>query len=206
MTTAWQYTAANLRRPPLKPGHWFRGRLTPEILPVQPPPCDSRHLPPASELPSRPTYSRPPSDTTSIHRATRFRSSSARQSAPGDSHPTPLHRDGYHSAISTEPTAHYLPETLCARTPTFYDEQPQVFPAQSRIAATPSIAISLGWLPRKRRRPIHDTLPLIPGFQEPSPRYLRTAGDPRGAFVFPVSPRYRQLPVRTSPLSPPSWR
>ena len=58
MTTAWQHTSANIRRPPLQQnlGHWFRGRLTPEILSVPPPPCDPRHLLPASELPSSPTY------------------------------------------------------------------------------------------------------------------------------------------------------
>ena len=32
------------------------------------------------------------------------------------------------------------------------------------------------------------------------PRYLRTTGDPHGTFVLPVSPRYRQLPLRTPPL------
>ena len=114
-------------------GHWFRGRLTPEFLPVPQPPCDPRHLPPAPEVPSLPTYSRPPSNTTGFDQATWFRSSSSSRSAPGDSHLTPLHRDRYHSAVSTETTAHYLPETLCLWAPTFSAEPPQVFPSDSRI-------------------------------------------------------------------------
>ena len=54
MATVRQHAAAYLRRPPLQQtlGYWFRGRLTPELLPVPPPPCDPRHLPLASELPS----------------------------------------------------------------------------------------------------------------------------------------------------------
>ena len=160
-----------------------------------------RHLPPASELPYLLTYSRPPSNTTGFHRATRLRSSSSRRRAPGDSHHTPLRRDGYHSSVSTETTGHYLPGTLCARAPTFSAEPPQVFPADSKIAATPSIAIWLGWLPRQRHRPIHATTPLTSRRQDTSPpRFLRTTGDPRGTFVLPVSPRYRQLPLRTPPL------
>ena len=43
--------------------------------------------------------------------------------------------------------------------------------------------------------------PQITGFQDTfPPRYLRTTGDPHGTFVLPVSPRYRQLPLRTPPL------
>ena len=34
----------------------------------------------------------------------------------------------------------------------------------------------------------------------PPLRFLRTTGDPRGTFMLPVSPRYRQLPLRTPPL------
>ena len=139
--------------------HWFRGRLRPEILPVPPLACDPRQLPLAFELPSLPTYSRPPANTTGFHRATRFRFSSSRPSAPGERHPTPLHRDGHHSSVSTETTADYLPETLCARAPIISAEPAQVFPADSRIAAPPSIAIWLGWIPRQRHRPIHDTAP-----------------------------------------------
>ena len=141
-----------------------------------------RHLPPASELPSLLTYSRPPSNTTGFHRSTRFRSSSSRRNTPGDSHPTPLHRDGYHSAVSTETTAHYLPETLCARAPTFSANPPQVFLADSRIAATPSIAIWLvGFLDNVTDL---STIPLppIPGFQDTSPRAIcappETLADP----------------------------
>ena len=151
-TINWQHTAANLRRPPLKPGTLVPRRLTPEFLAVPQPPCNPRHLPPASELPSLPTYSRSPSNTTGFHRATRFRSSSSRRSAPGDSHPTPLHHDGFHSAVSTETTVHYPPSpdrtrshrTTCDRAPTIFAEPPQIFPTESRIAATPSIVIWLG--------------------------------------------------------------
>ena len=74
-------------------GHWFRRRLTPGFLPIPQTPSDPRHLLPASELPSLPTYSRPPFNMTSFHPATRFRSSSCRRCAPGNSHTVPLHRD-----------------------------------------------------------------------------------------------------------------
>ena len=41
----------------------------------------------------------------------------------------------------------------------------------------------------------------LSGLQDSSPpRFLRTTGDPRGTFVLPVSPIYRQLPLRTPPL------
>ena len=64
-------------------------------------------------------------------------------------------------------TAHYLPNsdqtrsqrTTCARTPTLSAEPLQIFPTDPRIAATPSIAIWLGCLPRQRYRSIHDTAP-----------------------------------------------
>ena len=177
------------------------GRPTPEILLIPQFPCDPRHLPPASELPFLPTYSRPTSNTTGFHQATRFRSSSSRRSAPEKPHSTRLHHDGYRSAVFTEPTARYLPETLCARALAFSADPPQVFPADSRIAATPSTAIWLGWLPRQRHRSIHDTARPTFGPSGYTPSgLLRTTGDPRGTFVLPVPPRYRQLPLRTLPL------
>ena len=174
------------------------GRPTPEILLIPQFPCDPRHLPPASELPSLPTYSRPTSNTTGFHQATRFRSSSSRRSAPEKPHSTRLHHDGYRSAVFTEPTARYLPETLCARALAFSADPPQVFPADSRIAATPSIAIWLGWLRRQSQRPIHDAALANSGLSGYIPPcYLRTSGDPRGTFVLPVSLRYCQFSFRT---------
>ena len=88
-----------------------------------------------------PTYSRPPSNTMDFHQATRFRSTSSRRSAPADSRPAPIHRDGYHPAVSAETTAHYLPKSHCARAPTLSAEPPHIFPTDSRIAAPPSAAI-----------------------------------------------------------------
>ena len=65
----------------------------------------------------------------------------------------------------------------------------------------------MGWLPRQRHRSIHDTTPPLPGLRDTfPPRFLRTTGDPCGTLMLPVSPIYRQLPLRTPPLPPPSWR
>ena len=165
-----------------------------------------RHLPPASELPYLLTYSRPPSNTTGFHRATRSRSSSSRRSAPGDSHPTLLHHDGYHLAVSAATPTHYLPETLCARAPTLSAE-PQIFPTDSTIAATPSIAIWLGWLPRQRHRSILDTAPPTfgPSGYTPSALFLahyrRPSRNLRIAGISEIS----SAPFANTAPPPPAW-
>jgi len=77
----------------------------------------------------------------------------------------------------------------------------------SRIAATPSTAIWLGWLPRQRHRPIHDTAPPTsgPSGYIPSPlfpHYRRPSRNLRIAGIFEIS----SAPFANTALPPPAWR
>ena len=169
-TTVWQHTVANLRRPPLQPG-----TLVPRPTNDGDPPRPTTTLRPSTPTTGR-LYRRTPGPLPIRRVFTEplgSVSSSSRGSAPGDFHPTPLHRDGCHPAVSAETTAHYLPSsdqtrsqrTTCARAPTFSPEPPQSFPTDSRMADTTSIAIWLGWFLRQRHRSIRDTAPNFRAFR-----------------------------------------